>query len=334
MQNSNGGLTMPNNPLIPLNNLVLSRRDVMPGTEWNPCEFGVCFLLLMKGKLTLNSDNRVRRLTKGDVVVLRQNSLSVVRAVAGQEASVCYFQFQPESLNGFISDGESHFLKLPSLLWRDTVSFHPAGSPLAQSFFNFVGITSPPGTLAYTGRVFQLIASLVPDNLSSVDPAINLENLDTTTKSRIVSIIDHIPETEFEELSVEEIARKCVCSRRQLARVFHEHYGCTVTSRKMDIRLEKAKKMLFNSNLKVIEIAFQCGFSHLGQFSSKFKKRYGVTPALWRRQFLSKATDAITKRSRFSRKKRGRHSPPLLMANTPGTEMLNGMVSSVLIPDR
>ena len=55
----------------------------------------------------------------------------------------------------------------------------------------------------------------------------------------------------------------------------------------MEIRLDKATRLLANSDSKVIDIAFQCGFCHLSQFSSKFKKRYGTTPALWRRRNLS-----------------------------------------------
>ncbi len=272
---------------VPVKHLELRRKTILAGTEWNPGETGICFILLMEGKLAIKPSRDTRQVGKCDVVVVRQNSRSLLRAVDGEDAFVYFFQFEPGMLNGFLSAGEIHFLEIPSLLWHEPVSVHPAGSSLARCFLRFVESNSTPGTLTHTYKVLELIAALVPEKNGMEENSINLEKLDTTTKSRIVSIIEGLSETEFEDLSVEDIARKCGCSRRQLARVFQEQYGCTVTARKMGIRLDKATKMLVNSNLKVIEIAYQCGFSQLGQFSSKFKQRYGVTPALWRRNIVA-----------------------------------------------
>ena len=168
---------------VPTNDLVLRHQEIVSGTEWNPCDNGFCFLLLKEGRLILHSDNQSRRLYKGDMVVFRKDNVSKLRVIEGQNALVYYIQFQPEALNGFLSMGESRFLELPSLLWRELASVHSAGSSLAQSFLGLVEAHAVPGTLAYSCRVLQLIAALVPSNIDFEDTTLNIE---TVSQSRII----------------------------------------------------------------------------------------------------------------------------------------------------
>ena len=79
------------------------------------------------------------------------------------------------------------------------------------------------------------------------------------------------------------MAHKFNCSRRHLNRLFHQHFGCSVASLRMEIRLLKALSLLRDPNVKIINVADQCGFNHLGLFNACFKKRFGNTPSQWRK---------------------------------------------------
>ncbi len=48
-------------------------------------------------------------------------------------------------------------------------------------------------------------------------------------------------------------------------------------------RIEKASKMLINSNKSVTEIAYSCGFNDLSYFIKTFKEHKGITPAKFRK---------------------------------------------------
>jgi hypothetical protein len=48
----------------------------------------------------------------------------------------------------------------------------------------------------------------------------------------------------------------------------------------------KAVSLLRNPREKVINVAEQCGFNHLGLFNTCFKKRYGTSPGQWRKLAL------------------------------------------------
>jgi AraC-like DNA-binding protein len=52
----------------------------------------------------------------------------------------------------------------------------------------------------------------------------------------------------------------------------------------MEIRVLKAASLLRNPDEKVINVAEQCGFNHLGLFNTCFKLRFGVSPGQWRNQ--------------------------------------------------
>jgi AraC-like DNA-binding protein len=53
---------------------------------------------------------------------------------------------------------------------------------------------------------------------------------------------------------------------------------------RMEMRLLKAVTLLRDPNAKVINVAQECGFNHLGLFNASFKRRFGTSPGLWRNQ--------------------------------------------------
>lgn len=47
-------------------------------------------------------------------------------------------------------------------------------------------------------------------------------------------------------------------------------------------RLEKAKILLLNDNMKINYIAFEVGYNDVSHFIQSFKKTYGMTPEEYR----------------------------------------------------
>jgi AraC-like DNA-binding protein len=82
---------------------------------------------------------------------------------------------------------------------------------------------------------------------------------------------------------VGELADKFSCSRRHLNRLFHQHFGFSVAALRMEMRLLKAVSLLREPDAKVINVAEQCGFNHLGLFNICFKRRFGNSPGQWRK---------------------------------------------------
>lgn len=83
-------------------------------------------------------------------------------------------------------------------------------------------------------------------------------------------------------LSVEYLASRVFLSPNYLSVLFRDSVGVSINSFLMDYRLDKAKKLLTSSNIKINEIAGMVGYSSSSYFVTVFKKHCGITPAKFR----------------------------------------------------
>jgi len=60
-------------------------------------------------------------------------------------------------------------------------------------------------------------------------------------------------------------------------------------ARQIELRLQRARQLLADPHAKIINVAHDSGYRHLGLFHAMFKKRFGLTPAEWHRQSLRKS---------------------------------------------
>ena len=97
-------------------------------------------------------------------------------------------------------------------------------------------------------------------------------------------VFESLSQDDFLNLSVPELASRFGCSRRHLTRLFHRYFGSSIGEFRTELRLIKVACLLRNPNLKIINVAEQCGFNHLGHFNALFKRRFGVSPGRWRKQ--------------------------------------------------
>ncbi|CAN5750760.1 hypothetical protein BH09VER1_BH09VER1_12080 [soil metagenome] len=86
-----------------------------------------------------------------------------------------------------------------------------------------------------------------------------------------------------DSVSLAEAAREVNLSARHFSEVFHKAVGIPFVEYVGRVRVEKAKGLLTNPQLRVSEIAFQIGFQSLSQFNRTFKKIAGQSPKDYRR---------------------------------------------------
>ncbi len=81
-----------------------------------------------------------------------------------------------------------------------------------------------------------------------------------------------------EAIGVDDLARVAGMSRSLLERGFRELLGCPPYEHLLRLRMEKARRLLRETDLAVAEVAAQCGFQSAGHFSAAFRQREGVPP--------------------------------------------------------
>lgn len=79
-------------------------------------------------------------------------------------------------------------------------------------------------------------------------------------------------------LPIEQLCERLGIGRRQLERRFRRDVGLTPAGYRQNLRMERARWLLQNTDLEVTEIGFECGFHDSTNFARMVKKSLGVTP--------------------------------------------------------
>lgn len=96
--------------------------------------------------------------------------------------------------------------------------------------------------------------------------------------SKVLSIIEVMEKNLAEPLSLLEIADDAGLSRRQIERLFRQEMGRSPARYYLEIRLERARHLLVQSTLPVVEVAVACGFVSASHFSKCYREIYNRSP--------------------------------------------------------
>lgn len=99
----------------------------------------------------------------------------------------------------------------------------------------------------------------------------------------IVSTVKKIIKEGMERnISLDEISSSVNMSKYYLCHVFKKTTNMTLTDWKNYLRIERAKELLANTDLKILDIALLCGLNNASYFSEIFVKREKITPDAYR----------------------------------------------------
>jgi transcriptional regulator GlxA family with amidase domain len=86
-----------------------------------------------------------------------------------------------------------------------------------------------------------------------------------------------------EPLSLDEIANLVGVSRRQIERLFKRYVGEVPTKYYLDMRLRRARSLLLQTPMSIMEVAVACGFQSPPHFSKCYRDLFGHAPSAERR---------------------------------------------------
>jgi AraC-like DNA-binding protein len=242
--------------------------------EWTPKREGLSFLFPNGGAGEYVSGRGAKRLSPGDVLVLNGRRAGKLRALKKGEIVFWSCSLREEHLFPLLAADEICLLKQVAESLK-VATLYPASSSLARECHWLVTSAPPQGNIDHRSQVLRIAAAVL---------SVEIKNA-RSQRVGTVRIRDHKTQSfeelsakEFATLSVEDMAHKFGYSRRHLNRLFHEQFGCSITSLRMEKRLMKALSLLRDPELRIYNVAKQCGFSHLGLFHFCFKKRFGKSP--------------------------------------------------------
>ncbi len=131
----------------------------------------------------------------------------------------------------------------------------------------------------------ETLAGAVADQLiySSIRTDQDTQRLSVPTRIGVrhpkLSTVIQMMETNIEEpISPSLLAKDVSMSTRQLERLFRRYLNRSPKRYYMELRLQKARNLLMQTDMSVINVALACGFASPSHFSKCYRSHYNTTP--------------------------------------------------------
>jgi AraC-like DNA-binding protein len=135
-------------------------------------------------------------------------------------------------------------------------------------------------------RKWQALASMLntfAQHLSLLSDQMAVQN--RHAEAPVITRVKEFIEANYSEhLSLTTAARVAHASSFYFCKLFKRVTGLNFTDYVARVRIEKAKNLLLNPNLRISEIAFEVGFQSLTHFNRVFKRMVGQSPSQYRSQ--------------------------------------------------
>lgn len=132
----------------------------------------------------------------------------------------------------------------------------------------------------YKSGDFNCIVSIVNSHIDKLE-AVFAKNPQTQHKE-IETVKKYIYTHFGDELGVEQLADMVYLAPSYLSTVFKKETGQNLSKFIKQYRMEKAKDMLENTNMKIVNISEACGYQNVSYFCQSFRECYGVSPQKFR----------------------------------------------------
>jgi transcriptional regulator GlxA family with amidase domain len=129
------------------------------------------------------------------------------------------------------------------------------------------------------------VANVVADQLiySSIRTDQDTQRLSVPTRigvrhPKLSAVIQMMEQNIEEPISPSILASEVGMSTRQLERLFRRYLNRSPKRYYMELRLQKARNLLMQTDMSVINVALACGFASPSHFSKCYRAHYDTTP--------------------------------------------------------
>ena len=155
----------------------------------------------------------------------------------------------------------------------------PLLTQLALALFEEASSETPSGRL-YADSLIQTLTLHV---LKSYSTALQVQPLNGGLSGyKLRRVKEFIDENLENDLGLAELSRVAGLSQFHFARSFRRSTGLTPQHYLMERRIERAKQLLTDAQLPLVEVSLRTGFKNQSHFTTLFRKFTNVTPRAWR----------------------------------------------------
>ena len=245
---------------------------------------------VLKGKIQERVQSRVITLNQGDILLVNPNEIHAIKSI-GEEENLCMvIQIKPELL--VVERDEDTSLRF----YLDSTSDEEVECGYKKFFYQIARIIYETmkeekyAVFRARAEVYNLIADLFDYVVYDVRfRDVTIQNYEELSILAIEYMESHLEEQRILELICHEFG----ISRKTLDRNLKMAIGLTGKEVLDNLRIEKAKKLLKNTEKNMSYILDSCGFGSEKTFYRTFRQETGLTPKEFREkgQFINYSKD-------------------------------------------
>ncbi len=228
-------------------------------------------IYILEGEMTIEYEGGLFNVKKGEVCVIGSQALHKIVGAKG------VYRFQCLHINnGFI------IKNINSVVFSNKIFKINETEVFLKYFNNIVALINEKNAVAimkYKANILLLLSHCIEEKKLDKN-----ENGNSPYSDSFTRILFYINIHFKEQLSLNDLSREYNYTPQYISSLFKKYLDVTFHTYLTKVRLDRAKFMLFSSNNKIIDIAYECGFPSEQSFIAQFKKVYGLTPASYRKK--------------------------------------------------
>ncbi|WP_093271730.1 helix-turn-helix domain-containing protein [Psychrobacillus sp. OK032] len=238
---------------------------------------GIEFVLVIEGKLTIETSSRIYQMKEKDLLVINRNELFEMKG--NKENSVLRFTISDSYMEQSYKEYRHQRFECFS---QDIDIGREALMDQLRTFFGEMVITYFRKDDIYTIEMQRIVSEILLILIRRFKEEGNALGQLDTEDNRLVQLVDYLERHYQEQITLEQMAHKLYMSPGYLSRYFKRKMGVGFSRFLMDIRLKHSVKDLLYSSDSIATISMNNGFPNTKSFTSLFKEIYEETPKVYR----------------------------------------------------
>ena len=221
------------------------------------------------------------KMLAGETAIIPAGSTWVCRAEGSELPAMLLLYLRPlfvRSAAGDLDFAANDIGLTPQIGFRDKHICH-----VAMSLLHELNEANVVGRLYADSLATGLAIQLVRRYSSLKDVHVGHGGMAPHKLRQAVALIDHhLSDEEEGRVALRAVARAVRMSYFHFSRAFKQSMGMTATTYIAERRIERAKRMLEETEMPISEIALRSGFSSQSHFTTAFRRLAGATPKAFR----------------------------------------------------
>lgn len=255
--------------------------------HWHPeFEFGV----MLSGELDYYIGGMHYRLKPGDCIFINSNTMHTAVQAKDCEKAVMYIVAFSASLIASSMESQLYREYFQPILGKGIQggmisTESDTGHNIRTGLQEIYSLNEhEPG---YELRCLSLLCTVWMHTiayLSQNNPAVFDKKSDHQNEERAKAILEYIRTHFAETISIDQISQSIHVSRSECFRCFKRFTNKTPVEYLTEYRLARAAEMLMETQNDITQISASCGFCTSSYFCKLFRKKYGRSPAQYRKR--------------------------------------------------